>query len=204
MRKQWYIFAVLSHSSTLKHCRFFRFTLNSLWPSDAIWQHRSGSTLAQVMACCLTAPSHYLNQCSLIISEGSRHLHEANFTGNAHDIYPWYEFENYQIKTTAISPRGQWVKEDILISLINIMAADDMVTLEARASAVMILTWFTLNNTSHQLYRLTHWGRDKMAAVSQTTLSNSFSWMKMLEFRLRFHWSLFLRVQLTIFQHWLR
>ena len=24
---------------------------NSLWPSDAIWWHRSGSTLAQVMAC---------------------------------------------------------------------------------------------------------------------------------------------------------
>ena len=30
-------------------------------------------------------------------------------------------------------------------------------------------------------------GRDKMAAVSQTTLSNAFSWMKILEFRLRFH-----------------
>ena len=51
---------------------------------------------------------------------------------------------------------------------------------------------------------LTHRGRDKMATVSQTTLSNAFSWMKMLEFRLRFHWSLFLRVQLTIFQHWFR
>ena len=43
--------------------------LNSLRPSDAIWRHRSGSTLAQVMACCLTAPSHYLNQCWLIISK---------------------------------------------------------------------------------------------------------------------------------------
>ena len=42
--------------------------INSLWPGDAIWWHRSGSTLAQVMACCLTAPSHYLNQCWLIIS----------------------------------------------------------------------------------------------------------------------------------------
>ena len=39
--------------------------LNSLRPSDAIWRHTSGSTLAQVMACCLTAPSHYLNQCWL-------------------------------------------------------------------------------------------------------------------------------------------
>ena len=40
---------------------------------------------------------------------------------------------------------------------------------------------------------LTHWGRDKMADISQTTLSSAFSWMKMLEFRLKFHWSLFLR-----------
>ena len=49
---------------------------------------------------------------------------------------------------------------------------------------------------------LTHWSRDKMAAFSQTTLSNAFSWMKILEFRLKFHWSLFLRVLSTIFQHW--
>ena len=35
---------------------------------------------------------------------------------------------------------------------------------------------------------LTYWGRDKMAAISQTTFSNAFSWMKMYEFRLRFHW----------------
>ena len=49
---------------------------------------------------------------------------------------------------------------------------------------------------------LTHWGRDQMAAFSQTTLSNAFSWMKILEFRLKFHWTLFLRVLLTIFQHW--
>ena len=40
---------------------------------------------------------------------------------------------------------------------------------------------------------LTHWSRDKMDAISQTTLSKAFSWMKMFEFRLTFHWSLFLR-----------
>ena len=44
----------------------------------------------------------------------------------------------------------------------------------------------------------------QMTAVSQTTLSNAFSWMKMVEFRLRFHCSLFLSVQLTIIQHWFR
>ena len=51
---------------------------------------------------------------------------------------------------------------------------------------------------------LTHWGRDKVGAISQTTFSSTFSWMKMFEFRLEFHWSLFLRVQFTIFQHWFR
>ena len=40
----------------------FDVRVNSLWPSDAKWRHRSGSTLAQVMTWCQTAPSHYLNQ----------------------------------------------------------------------------------------------------------------------------------------------
>ena len=37
---------------------------------------------------------------------------------------------------------------------------------------------------------LTHWGRDKMVAISGTTSFNAFSWMTVYEFRLRFHWSL--------------
>ena len=48
------------------------------------------------------------------------------------------------------------------------------------------------------LANLTHWGWDKMAAISQATFSNIFSWMKMFEFPLIFHWSLVLKVQLTI------
>ena len=47
--------------------------------------------------------------------------------------------------------------------------------------------------------RLTHWGGDKMAAISQTMFSKAFYWMTMCEFCLWFHWSLFLRVQLKIF-----
>ena len=34
---------------------FGSIAVNSFWPSDAIWWQRSRSTLAQVMACCLTA-----------------------------------------------------------------------------------------------------------------------------------------------------
>ena len=51
------------------------------------------------------------------------------------------------------------------------------------------------------LWSLTHWGRDNMAAISQTIFSSAFSWIKMYKFRLSFHWSLFPRVQSTIFQH---
>ena len=34
---------------------------------------------------------------------------------------------------------------------------------------------------------ITHWGRDKMDAISQKTFSCAISWMKMYEFRLKFH-----------------
>ena len=54
----------------------------------------------------------------------------------------------------------------------------------------------------HNSYTLTHWGRDEMNAIMQTTFSSAFFWKKMFEFRLKFHWSLLLRVQITIFQHW--
>ena len=64
--------------SILSLCYFW--TVNSLWPNDAIWRQRSGSTLAQVMACCLMAPSHYVNQCWFTISKVHWHSFEYNFT----------------------------------------------------------------------------------------------------------------------------
>ena len=73
--------------------------LNSLWSSDAIWRHRFGLTLAQVMACCLmVVPSHYLNQYWLIMSEVFWHSLEDNLTGSDQDIYPWYEIENNSLR----------------------------------------------------------------------------------------------------------
>ena len=85
--------------------------VKALWLGDAIWWHRFGSTLAHVMACCLTALSHYLNQCQLLISEVLWHSHKSNFTRNTHDIHLQVEFENYIFKITAVSPRRQWVNK---------------------------------------------------------------------------------------------
>ena len=63
-----------------------RIMVNSLWPSDTIWRHRSGSTWSHVMAWCLRAPSHYLNQCWLIIREVQWHSYLGNFTRDASTI----------------------------------------------------------------------------------------------------------------------
>ena len=51
---------------------------------------------------------------------------------------------------------------------------------------------------------LSHWGRDTMANIFQTTFWNTFSGMKTYEVRLTFHWILFLRVHLAIFHHCFR
>ena len=55
-------------------------SINSLGPSDTTWRQISGSTLAQVMACCLTAPSHYLNKYWLIISKVEWRSSKGKFT----------------------------------------------------------------------------------------------------------------------------
>ena len=75
----------------------------------AQWRHmaqRSGSTLVQVMASCFMAPSHYLNQCWLIISDVQWHSYEGNFTRDASNINHYNQFENYITKILFKSPRA--------------------------------------------------------------------------------------------------
>ena len=185
-------------SGAIWHCEFFVNidSINSLGPSDAIWRQRSRSTLAQVMACCLTAPSHYLNQCWLIIGMVQWHLYEGSFTRDTSTIDHLNQLENYSYKIYSESPRGQRVNgllPDGTIPLPDPMLIHHQWPLgpcgiHRRVISLAILK-ISVTNMS-----LTHWGWDKMAAVSQKTFSNVFYWMKMHEFRLRFHWSLFLRV----------
>ena len=78
---------------------------NSLRPGDVIWRHWSGLTLA----CCLMAPSHYLDQCLLIISAALWHSPKSHFTASDQATILHNEFENCTFKITATSPRGQWV-----------------------------------------------------------------------------------------------
>ena len=80
-----------------------------MWPrSDAIWWHRSGSAFAQVMACCLTAPSHYVNQCWLGI-QGM--CHSAILPKSNVILAKKITFDNDIFKTFGESSKGQWVKQ---------------------------------------------------------------------------------------------
>ena len=56
---------------------------------------------------------------------------------------------------------------------------------------VSISTWYApihgiVSTILSKETRLTHWSRDKMASIFQTTFSNAFYWMKMYEFSLKF------------------
>ena len=68
------------------------------------------------------------------------------------------------------------------------MFTDDLAMQGAMSSAGLILTKFSQSIPGSTPEGLTHWGRDKMDAISQTTYSSAFSWMKMYELRLKVHW----------------
>ena len=83
------------------------------------------------MACCLTAPSHYLNQCWLIISEVLWHSPEGNFIWKARDMYPRCEFDYY-----------------LLILQPHLPGANDLTNMfwEPSVSAVVSMVIFTLSH----------------------------------------------------------
>ena len=83
--------------------------VNSLWPCDAIQQHRSASTLAQIMTCCLTAPSHHLNKCWLVINK----VHWLSSWGNFYKRYPSHQL----LKASKISSKITYTKTKFLSNL---------------------------------------------------------------------------------------
>ena len=108
LAKLWLTDTIISpwlHFSTLTQQIWEGF--NPLWPSDTIWRCRSGSTLALVMACCLTAPSHYQNQCWLIISHVLWHSSEGIIMGNLKISISQSRLKIAYLKITSRSHSGQ-------------------------------------------------------------------------------------------------
>ena len=98
------------------------------------------------MACCLTAPRDYLNQCWQIISEVLWHSSQGNFTCDAKDIYPWNEFKNEKNKTILLQSHYQ--------------GANELMYVEHFA-------WW------HSYTSLTHWGRATHICVGKLTIIGS-------------------------------
>ena len=96
------------------------------------------------MACCLTAPSHYLHQSWLIISKVLWHSSEGIVIRRTEYTNQYNKIENYILRIAFRSPRGQRVKVEI--------------TLIAVEPCLIEVS-------------LPHWGRNNMAAIFSTTLS---------------------------------
>ena len=84
-------------------------TFNPSGPRNGIWRWKSWSTLVQVMACCLTAPSHYLNQCSLIFSKVLWHSSDAIIMRRFEDTNQYSKIRDSIFKIILRSLRSQWV-----------------------------------------------------------------------------------------------
>ena len=139
-----------------------------------IWWHRSGSTLAQIMTCCLTAPSHYLNQCWLIISEVFLHSPGAFL----------------QEIITISGPESLGITD--LRLYLHLPGAHELIPVCSDATPRGQYGWYcwwcgrwyanhmvmAVWGISHYLISLTHWGSDKMVDTLQMTFSNAFSLIK--------------------------
>ena len=96
----WYATKIPRNSAT-------HVIVNSFWTVDCIWWHRSWSIL--VMASCLKAPIHYLNQCWLLICQVLWYLPDSKGDKCPSKYSVDFSIENYFVEIITTSSRGQWV-----------------------------------------------------------------------------------------------
>ena len=124
---------------------------NSLWPTDAIWRHWCGYTLAQVMAWCLMAPSHYLNQCWLLMNEVLWYSSESNSTSRAQAIILHNELElifwkllSYHSGATVLSlftPRTKHLCTHEKFSIMEYVRVHHNISLSMACNALTSIKW---------------------------------------------------------------
>ena len=141
--------------------------INSLAPSDAIWWQKSGSTLAQVMACCLTAQSHYLNQCWLINTKVLWHPRALSW-------------EDLKIHINKTRMKFEFLKSDPDLPGTNELILYSILCSwwpgTARRQCICSLSIYQIRlYASEQVtcISLTHWGRATHICVSKQTIIGS-------------------------------
>ena len=174
------------------------------------------SALVKAMACCLMTPSHYLIQCwqSSMSPYGITSPQWVNIP-NWHFRISWC-VGCYFVMVIASWHHGwhhvlfQTKVSNFRLNSASTVASHDMEIVNT-VSWVSNGPYYRLELPNHGINPHILMGSGlntlrarKMAAIFQTTFSNVFSRIKIFKLQLEFHWSLFLRVQLTIFQHWFR
>ena len=86
----------------------------TLWP-PYLWQHRFGSTLVQVMFCCLTAPNHYWRQviiwtqCWIIVNWNLANIFQWNLNQSLIIFIEENAFRTVVCEMAVILSKGRWV-----------------------------------------------------------------------------------------------
>ena len=154
--------------------------INSLWPSSTICCQIYVCTLVQVMAWCLTAPSHVdllsMNSSGIdfwVMFTGTLKVFIQSYVWN---LYFWNHNHIIRWDTELISViclksviclRFNFIRLALhrgTKSFINIWVTDSI----PRAIHKFCLFWVLSNNLTHIL--LTHWGRNKIAAIFRTNV----------------------------------
>ena len=137
-----------------------------------------------------------ITNCWIIVNWTFRNKLQWNLNRNSYIFIQENAFEGVVCETADILSRPQCVNPVCPASIVCVVCQED--------NATCLGVWaYNLHNpgcrTGNELLH-----RAKMAAISQTIFSNTFSSMKSFVFRLKFDRSLFLMVQLIIIVHWFR
>ena len=173
--------------------RKLKIIINSLRPSDAyMHRHNLGHHWFRQWLVTWSALSHYLNHCWNITNSNLRNKLQWNLKRNSCIFLNENAFENVVCEMAAILSWPQCVNGEYWKN-------------RSLGREHCVCWWpCTISCSSNSFDSLIHCGQHEMDAIFWMPFSNAFSWMKIYEFQLRFHWSLFLTVQLTIFQLWFR
>ena len=170
---QWLQIASILWISMAHYLR--RLEVNSLWPSKAMWLSK-GINRYTVQCHAVT----WNNAQSLTMGASGR-----DFSKNSTSTKK-FSFNVFQNNI------GKWLTILLHLNML-ITETNGLYFIPGLLGWLRYreLDWLEYYGSYKSLFSVTHWGRHKIVAIFQTIFSTVFSWMKVYEFLLRFHWSLF-------------
>ena len=153
----------------------------------------SGQHLFKKWLVAYSGPSHYINQCWNVFNWTPRNILLWNFRPNSFQENP---FGHVVWKMAAILSRHNLLKPEYKLRSLSSCIQDILyscaITHFLQNTKLTLLGWPVAVRFVLSLQIWTFWGRDRMAAISQTISWNAISWMKTFEFQIVLHLDMFL------------